>query len=312
MRRPFLGRREVRSGAPPGRHRQSLTVYRFGQLLLHGQSEASELLGTAPSLPANDLRPDVVIEDAAKIGLVERRERRRVLAVTCQVYRAPKTAGAGHLIPAERDDSAFSDLCFAANGILLEEATFRNGRLVHRRIAVAVDTTTALADTLFATSGTPLALAKGGGSVRRVDPSSRPASGPFYELDAPPDGFTLAERDATVPPQPENFTDPGRRDFRVAGVVDTYVRGADAIFIDQGGTLGGQPPFAPAPEAGAVDLGSLGTGEAFPGLDGNEVRVNLGAGRYVRVAGTIGIERLAALARHLTPQVGSGLVYLNG
>jgi hypothetical protein len=215
-------------------------------------------------------------------------------------------------VPAERDDSEYSDLCFASNGVLLEEATFRNGRLVHRRIAINVDTKPALADTLFAASGSPLDLAKGGGSIRRVDPGSRPASGTFYELDAPPEGFTLKERDAVVPPQPQNFTDPGRRDFRVAGVVDTYVRGVDAIFIDQGSTLGGSAPFAPAPEAQAVDLGALGTGEAFLGLDGNEVRTNLGDGHYLRLAGSVPIEQLAMLAHRLAPQSGTGLVYLEG
>src|SRR5207249_3361844 len=100
----------------------------------------------------------------------------------------------------------------------------------------------AVDSSLFATEGNIPPLSQGGGSFRPVDPASRPP-GTFWELPGSlPDGYTRQGRYAVVPPQPENFSNPGLRSNRLAGVSDVLVRGPDVIVVDRGGTLGGVDP----------------------------------------------------------------------
>src|SRR5205823_3628561 len=64
-------------------------------------------------------------------------------------------------------------------------------------------------------------------------------------LPVAPAGFVETGRYAVVPPQPRTPLDPSARLRLVSGVRDVYVRGADVIVVDQGGTLGGVAPFRP-------------------------------------------------------------------
>jgi hypothetical protein len=119
-------------------------------------------------------------------------------------------------------------------------------------------------------------------------------------------------RYSVVPPQPENFSteDPLASSRRRASVVDVWTRGPDLLLVDQGATVGGSPSFTPNPRAPRVDLGPvLGTGEVVLSAIDPSVRVALTGGRHVRVAGTLPVARLAAIARQLQKVEGGPLTF---
>ncbi|HEX2851365.1 MAG TPA: hypothetical protein VHN98_12460 [Acidimicrobiales bacterium] len=312
VRRPFDARREVHAGPSVKSPLDSTTISALGWQKTTSPRAADAVLQVPPGMPATDVRPDAVRDDAIDASYFDPAERREVLGRACQVYRTLQPAVAGALEPAERDGSVHSEICIDAEGLVLEEVTFRDGHLTHRRVATALDLSPHLTDADFATSGTPLTLQQGGGSVRPVAPDSRPPGPEFFELPAPPDGFTMVGRFAVIPPQPQAFTDPTLSDFRRAGVSDVYQRGADALIVERGGTVGGKPPFAPVPEAPTVDVGpALGQAAVILGLSGTELRVTFADGHYVRVIGTLPVARLTELARSLVLRPGGELVYLD-
>ena len=95
-------------------------------------------------------------------------------------------------------------------------------------------------------------------------------------------------------------------------MVDVYVRGADYLVIDQGGTLEGAQPFEASPLGRPADLGALGMGEVIPSLRATDARVTA-KGKYVRVAGTLHPDDLVALAKQLrlTTDNNAKLVYID-
>jgi hypothetical protein len=101
-----------------------------------------------------------------------------------------------------------------------------------------------------------------------------------------------------VLPQPGGVQ-PGSESQRVAGVVDVYVRGADLLVIERGGSVGGKQPLQPVDGSIGVDAGRLGRGELVLGLVSNEVRVEQPGGHYVRVSGTLRSNVLLSIARDL-------------
>jgi hypothetical protein len=313
VRRPFEGRREIRTGGTNGNAKVTQTVvWGFARFQVQNGPEAKpQTLQTAPGPAGNDLRPDAVLDDATKAGTFEAREQRQVGRVRCQVYRTPQGAVAGPLKPSEAVTGRFSDLCFDEHGILVEEVGYEAGKIVHRKLLRSLEVDQPIADDRFAVTGTNLTLQQGGGSVRQLEPTSRPPGDTFYELDGPPEGFTLQGRYAVVPPQPQALNDPSRTDTR-AGVVDVYVSGPDFLLVERGGTLGGADPFGPDPTAEKVDLAPIGDGELLLGMTGSEVRALTGGGHFVRIAGTAPPSDLVALARRLTPQPGGELRFLDG
>jgi hypothetical protein len=155
------------------------------------------------------------------------------------------------------------------------------------------------------------------GSIRPVDPDTAPGGVTDYSLDAPPDGFTLVGRYAVVPVSKELLARSSRR--VIAGIVDVYVRGADAVMIERGGKLDtttvDESDLGSLVDVRDVDLGALGIGKV--GIAGigpwgyREVRATPSQGRYVVVAGTLAEDQLIALARALQPWPGTELRYLD-
>jgi hypothetical protein len=153
------------------------------------------------------------------------------------------------------------------------------------------------------------------GSIRPIHPDSAPP-GTDFSLDAAPEGFTLVGRYAVAPLTSEVLK--GSRKI-VAGIVDVYVRGNDALVVERGGkldksavddvdlgTLVGKHP---------ADLGALGAGEV--GIGGvapfgyREVRAFPEQGRYVVVAGTLPEDELIALTQSLHKWPGTRITYLD-
>jgi hypothetical protein len=157
------------------------------------------------------------------------------------VYRTGGEGASGSLVRLGRSPKSFTDICIDEAGLPLEQVAFTEGKLVTRRLAVLVDESPRLMKAMFSTGKPSVAPRQGGGSVRPVDPSSRPP-GDFWELTAPPEGFERRGRYVVVPPQ-AGFDDPAQRAGIIAFTSDVWVRGIDVVVLEQGSTLGGTPPF---------------------------------------------------------------------
>ncbi|MBI2169711.1 MAG: hypothetical protein HYU28_09480 [Actinobacteria bacterium] len=318
VRRPFDGRVEERPDAPPGDHTAATTtVSVFGALGVESAS-ASPVVLNIPANPAvADVRPLAALERARTRGLVELRERRRLTRLDreCQVYRLGGPIGGGALTPAGTPAGEYVDVCVDRWGFVLEEVEVVDGdRILRRRLAVELDVDPAVPTNAFALpDADPPPVDQGGGSVREVEPTTRPPGDEFFELTGgAPAGFRHRGRYAVVPPQAREFADPLLRSQRVAGVIDVWESGPDFVAVDQGGTLGGVEPFEPEPDAEIVDAGPLGPAEVVLGLRASEIRAQRDGGRYVRIYGTVPPERLLEVARDLEPRTGGELVYLDG
>jgi hypothetical protein len=306
VRRPFESRLETWRGD----EQLAVEIAAFGRLATGTVDQDRLVTAVPPGLPASDSRVEPVLEAAVDAGVVERRERREVLRRPCQVYRSGAFFTGGALQPPTAAEHA--DSCVDAAGIVLEEVLFLKGNVRHRRVAVDLDLTPRLDDELFATGEPTAEVRDGGGSVQEADPGSRP-QGEYWE----PPNLHLADLDfagfegrfSVIPPQAQNFDDPSRRDRIVAGTSDvwTHVNLIDFVVVDQGGTLGGAAPFEMSDDTPRVDLGNLGEGEVLIGSRGNEVRVLLDGGRYLRVYGPLPTDRLVEIARRLERTQGDGL-----
>ena len=294
VRRPFESRLEVFATSDVDGDAETVEVMTFTRTArVAGGGRVA--VAIPPALAAADVRIDAIVDDAIEAGVFEERERRRVLDRECQVYRTGQTLRLVELVrPA---DGAHTDVCIDVSGVVLEEVDVRDGEIDRRRIAVDLDVSPDLdADDLDAGDRT-IPVEQGGGSVREVTPESRPP-GPFLELGASLP-LPLEGRFAVVPPQPDAFSDPLKRNERVGALTDVLRDGLDVVFIERGGTLGGVEVL---PEAGAgtpVDVGPLGGGELVLTAYGAEITVDLGGGRYLRVSGTLPVEDLLTVARDL-------------
>lgn len=307
VRRPWESRLESWTGAPPGRRRLSEEVAAFGARRNAGDDEAPLVLALSPYVPAGDVRLAPALAGALEAGVVERREVRRVAGRLCQVYRSGTFFSDTQFAPATADE--WADSCVDEAGIVVEEVLFSRGEPTLRRVAVKVEEEPSLDGSLFVTGEPTVEVRDGGGFVREADVATRP-EGEFFELPSAPEGFRLRGRYTVVPPQPENFSDPSRESHRVAGTVDVFERGVDFVLVDQGATLGGKDPFVADPASPTIAVGRrLGEAEVLIGPRGNEVRVNRGGGRYLRVYGTLPPGELAAIAAMLEPVEGTGLRY---
>ena len=309
VRRPFDSREENLAGAPPGRRVLSTAISAFGRTKRDVGGSQPAIIAVPPAPAVGDLRIGNSLPDAIAHRAALRRERRVVAHHACQVYRVGGPPIAGVLQPYEPKSRDFVDFCVDRDGVLLEQMTMAGRAVVRRQVATSVQVDLPLPDSLFAVTGDVAPVKSGGGSIRPLDPASRPP-GTFWELAVPPAGFTRLGRYAVVPSQPVNFQ-LGHENARTGGVADVWQRGSDIIVVDRGGTLGGAPPFSSEPTARRVDLGPLGSGELIVGLVTSQVRVSMAGGHYVSVAGTVVPDLLVSTARQLTQVPGGQLVYLD-
>ncbi len=302
VRRPFESRVESWTGEPPGRRRTNVTIGNFARLKV-----GNGVFATPPAPAPQDYRPGAVLEEAGAEGYVDARERRRVADRVCRVYRHAGDAGSAMLTRlAEAED--YSETCFDAAGIALEEVSTIDGKPLLRRVAVEVEEEPDIPRRFFRTGDPELSVRQGGGSVREVDKTSR-NEGTFWELAGSPEGFEHTGRYASIPPQ-TGFDDPTQRSGIIAFTSDVFRGGIDTFVIEQGATLGGAAPFQEDPDARRVRAGDLGRAELLYGLRSSEVRVLRKGGRFIRVIGTISPSRLLAVARSLEEKEGGTLRYL--
>jgi hypothetical protein len=283
------------------------TVMRLGDEVISTGPDAATLVHTALSPTKRDVRLDVVARDAIRAHRLRVVGRSRVLNTTCYIVRSAAALNAGPLEPLA--GTSYVDSCIDRRGLVLFERTTRNGHLVEERIATHVATGSAsVRRAAFAMRGRAIPASRGGGGVRELTIDSRPPVGPFWDITAPPVGFRHRGRFAVVPSQPQAYDTPPTNPFEppgslVASIDDVYVRGHDAIVIEQGSTVN-DAKFTPPSGGIDVDLGPvLGRGQLLLAASGSEVDAEPDEGvRFVRIVGTVPPEELIALARSMTLQ----------
>lgn len=325
VRRPFDGHTEKKQGPPPGGVRQTGQTSIFGRVSFPAAGDVPVVLTTAPAIAVGDLRPDAVIEEGVRSGLLERREVRRIAGRRCQVYRAAGPVTAGQIVGVEEDTDELSDFCIDESGLLLEEVwlgkdrrlrVLERNRAIRRKVAIKVEEDPTLSEELFKVGEPTISMENSGGSLRALKPDSR-MPGRFWVIEGEKlAGFELFGRYLVVPASMEIMgmqgTEGGRQSNRIVSVSDVYVKeGRDLFVLDRGTTQRGSSPFGKPPEDQSVDLGGeLGVGHRIRDLRMNEVRTNLEDGTFIRVYGTFPTSFLVAMIKSVKPVEGSDLQFL--
>ena len=307
VRAPFDSHEDVRAGGTFTERREAALGIAVSQPV------GGEPVGLAPVPEPAGFRPGPIVADAVEYGLLVAREQREVAGRRCQVYRtSAELSGTTFVVP--DSDTDFVDVCIDADGLLLESLESFQGKLIRQRVAlrVALDVDVTDDDVNQIPHEQTLPAIQGGGSVREMEPTSKPV-GKFLELDAPPAGYTLLGRYEVVPPQP-NIAQPETRGEVVAAVSDVFVDGPSTIIVERGARLDKGAPWEPDDRLPDIDLGPLlGTGEFIAGITGGEVRARLVGGRFVRVYGTAPLDQLVTIAKGLREtEGGTGPVYIEG
>lgn len=282
------------------------TVTRLGDQALR-TGGATTVVHTALAPASRDARIGAVAADAIAAGRMRVVGRARVLGAECFVVRTAAPLNSGPL--QVMSGSSHVDSCVDRRGLVLDEWTTSGGRRSGERRAARVVTGRAAATKDFALTGEYVPPQSGGGAVRALTLVSRPSSGPFWDIARAPAGYVHTGRYAVVPSQPQawedrsSFTATGFPGSLVASIDDVYVRGADAIVIEQGSTVN-DAKFSPPDGGIPVDLGAvLGRGQILLAASANEVVAEPHEGRrFVRVIGTVPARELIAIARSMTLQ----------
>jgi hypothetical protein len=318
VRRPFDSVDITYAGPPPGGTPSLVTVYRLGvQVLKAANAQAASLHIPASAAP-QDVRADIVVPAALRAHKIVIVRTETVLGRSCQVFRSAAPLRAGPL-PTLRSGSTYVDTCIDRAGIVLRETQFSAGHRLSDRRAVQVQTgASAVSAAPFDMTGTPTPFDSGGGAFTPLTLTSRPPGG-SWGFEHVPGGFQHLGRFAVVPPQPQLFGQGGNGYGSMGlpgGLVtemdDVYVRGEDALVLQQGSTLNGAM-FKPPANGVGVDLDRLGQGQLLIAGGGAAVVAEPGNGKgFVRLSGTLAPDELVALMRGLTKQPGGTLTRLHG
>ena len=261
-------------------------------------------LRVPPAMAASDLRLDRVLDDLVVAGEVERvDEVRRIAGRACQVHRLGGPVDGGTLTPLDDVDGEVAEVCVDEAGLVLAEEWRQDGDLLRRRVAVDVDLDPDFDDDTFTVEDAePVAAAEGGGAATRVDDDEPFGDRTFSPAEVPP-GFDHVGRWSVVRPRIETQVDPlaPPTEGRIAGIATVWVRGVDALVVEQGGISGGGAPFRPHPRGRRVDVADLGAGEVITDGRGTEIRVVGDDGSFVRVWSTLPRDEVVELARSLRP-----------
>lgn len=312
--RPFNGRTRKRSGPKADSALRSEQIGVLGRLYVPGTGRSDEaLLETGPAIAPSDIRIGPLLDTLVASGRAERREWRTVLDTPCQVIRFGGPISSGTVAATLDPSVEYADACVSERGLVLEELWVVEGVVQRRRLAVELDADAAVPASVFEPASSadvePVPVDEGGGSFRPVEPESAYAA-PFWVVDQPP-LVRHRGRWAVVVPAASDPDAEEAKERRIGAVADIWVEGVDVVVVEQGSTAGGVKPF---------DLGSgpritvdgLGEGELVLDLRMSELRFRRSGGYFVRIGGTVGPERLEAIARGLveTPG-GTGIVYLD-
>jgi hypothetical protein len=298
VRRPFQSRLEVRGGRSPRGALRTVRVGRFGVIETTSPATDAVRLTVPPSLAPGDLRLLPAIATALAEGAVVARGTRRVSGRSCDAFTLGGPVSAGLLTPVGSNAGERAEICVDGRGLLLAESWTKDGTLLRERRAIEVS---ALAPrTSFRIPGAHRPAHGADGSITRVTDASRLPLG-SYELPGPPlAGFTRLGRWTSISPRVGDRANPLDLDVgRQAALHELWVRGIDILDVEQGSLLGDGGPLPSHPHGRAADLGGLGTGDAINDLRLAEARANVPGFGYVRVAGTLPLADVIAVAQRL-------------
>jgi hypothetical protein len=279
---------------------------RLGEQVFRSNAGTATLVHTTLAPSRRDIRLDAVARYATKTNRLRLIGRARVRGEACFVFRSAAALNSGPLAPIPK--RSFVDSCIDRRGLLLYERTTSDGKVVSERRATRI----ALGGSSpgYSLQGDAIPTNKGGGAMRALAMDSRPSSGPFWDMAKPPAGFRHTGRYVVIPSQPQAYADPnafvnaaGLPGSLVVSIDDVYVRGPNAIVIEQGSTVN-DAKFAPASGGQDVDLGAvLGRGQLLLSASASEVVAEPHDGtRFVRVVGTLPPDELIVIARQMTLQ----------
>jgi hypothetical protein len=197
VRRPFERRLENYAGARPRGKPRTVEVVTSDRLFTRSAGGNPAVLARSPG-PAPEVRAAAIVDAALEHGLLERRERRVVVGRPCQVYRSAALLSSLPLAPLPAAGGEHADTCVDAAGLVLEELLVARGRVLLRRVAIAVEEDTPAPESLFAVEGRPVPPELGGAAVQPITLDSRPPGQVFWELERAPDGFTHQGRYAVA------------------------------------------------------------------------------------------------------------------
>ena len=294
-------------------------VNRLGELVLRGSGVDGALVHVPLTPAPTDIRLDSVLPAALQSHRLLARGYTSVRGRRCNTVRsaAPLTSGPLAVVGS---GSTYVDSCIDARGLLVSEKRFKNGTLVEKREAIRIEVgRRARTDRDASLKGIVAPTEQGGGGVHALTLDSRPSSGPFWDIPRAPAGYVHAGRYAVVPSQPQAYQDRssynafGVPGSLVASIDDVYVRGRDAIVIEQGSTVN-DAKFAPATGGQDVELGTvLGRGQLLLSASASVVAAEPHEGRrFVRVTGTVPPDQLLAIARSMRLQPGGTMRRLEG
>lgn len=294
VERPFAGSTVATDERPPSRAGARGNVTTRDRVYALGEDGLREVSARVPGVSGSDHAIAEVVDEAVQRRLARRMEEgRSVLGRSCRVYRTAEPP-TGPLQPLRADDHA--DVCIDVDGLLLWEEWVLDRSVVRVREAVEVDVRPARAklDGALSTRDA-MALEPGLTAVRLAGPGA--ALPAFLPTPPTPRGFGLAGVVGIIVPLALANPDAPAEAVLYTSKAWVFARGPDVISIEAGsGGLGWSTRDASA----AVHLAGLGPARSVIGVDGAELRVDLGTGRWVRIRGTMSASRLAAYAAGLT------------
>jgi hypothetical protein len=264
-----------------------------------GEATAVE---TALAPAAADLRLDRFGDRLVEAGRLERGDDGAVGGRPCRRIVEPDavaTDGSGGAAQdASAADGSFPVVvtrCVDAVGLVLEERIATpGGQAVRTKRAVELEVGDGVPE-VDVPDVEPLPEGQGGGSVEEL--TGGPPMIVSWRI-AAPEGFRPSGSYVVVPAR---LGAAGGAAGDVALVTEVWQRGADVLLLDQGRATAGATPFDPASALEPVDLPGIGPATLAVDLRLGEVRITGADGAFVRVAGTLPLDELLAVARTLQP-----------
>ncbi|HET6811820.1 MAG TPA: hypothetical protein VFH50_12495 [Acidimicrobiales bacterium] len=297
VRRPFVSADFDYASRPgPGVTARAGSLFTEDALYDVQQGALHPVSGRQPGPPGNDQDLATQLPELEDRGLVRPQDRSLTVAGrSCRVYRfsGPPSGPVAPFTGADHDD-----VCLDADGIELGEDWTYHGRLVETRRAVAVQVGP-VPDPVPASTLRAAGRVRPGAGAPLAEPD--PTASTFLPAPPLPAGFRPAGVERFAEPDPQS-----PQVILATSVVWAFTNGADVVSVEAGQSAPGQPPWdGEATRTRTVTLTRLGPAATAIRSDGAEVRVDLGAGRWIRVRGTVPVSGLVAYADTLSaPAVG--------
>ena len=250
--------------------------------------------GRQPAPPSGDEFVGAEISELTRRGLAnDLRQSSTIVGRACRMYRfSGPLMGAVAPLGTQADHD---DMCLDAEGLVMSESWTYHGKVVRQRTAVHVETSSGsvVDSSVPSPPSTAGAIAP---TVYAATITTDPHPSTFIHSPSTPPGFT-----ATGPAVDFRLPDPQHPALTAAtSVVWAFTAGPRVITVEAG-TEGGALPWSNGDTVTVpVTLAGLGPAQTAAASDRFELRIDLGGGQWVRVAGTVPLDQLVAYAHHLT------------